>query len=219
MLFLSCFLLCFRARLFIDTLWSPAGKGLIPWLSFVMSNCEVVTFPVVSWVRCAAWLYRFLIFALFLTSKFYHGYSPLIVKYNIGLETLLQQGTLEQVFYGDVVVKFKGIIGKPNFSDQFQKITKLYTKLNITWISYEVCMSGCKLNHSLKLWFPLNLHDGESCLKLNGAGLGRLLPDVCLWLDQPGLNLRLSLALLANFLFHHSVFRLDCFSVMMHCKS
>ena len=35
MLFLSCFvLLCFHVRLFIDALWSPAGKGLI---SFVMS--------------------------------------------------------------------------------------------------------------------------------------------------------------------------------------
>ena len=28
MLFLSLFLLCFRARLSIDALWSPAGKGL-----------------------------------------------------------------------------------------------------------------------------------------------------------------------------------------------
>ena len=27
---------------------SPAGKGLTFWLSFVMSNCEVVTFPLVS---------------------------------------------------------------------------------------------------------------------------------------------------------------------------
>ena len=38
------FLLSFPARLFIDALWSPAGKGLTSWLSFVMSNCEVVTF-------------------------------------------------------------------------------------------------------------------------------------------------------------------------------
>ena len=45
-------LLCFRARLFIDALWSPAGKELTSWLSFVMSNCEFVTFPLVSWVRC-----------------------------------------------------------------------------------------------------------------------------------------------------------------------
>ena len=36
MLFLSCF--CYA---FIDAMWSPAGKGLTSWLSFVMSNCEV----------------------------------------------------------------------------------------------------------------------------------------------------------------------------------
>ena len=48
-----CFvLLCFHAHLFVDALWSPAGKGLTSRLSFVMSNCEVVTFPLVSWVRC-----------------------------------------------------------------------------------------------------------------------------------------------------------------------
>ena len=65
MLCLSCFL-CFHARLFVDALWSPARKGLTPWLSFVMSYCDVVTFPLVTWVRCGAWLYRFLIFAVFL---------------------------------------------------------------------------------------------------------------------------------------------------------
>ena len=45
------FLLCFCARLFIDVLWSPAGKGLISWLSFVKSYCEVVTFPLDSGSR------------------------------------------------------------------------------------------------------------------------------------------------------------------------
>ena len=54
-------------RLFIDALWSPAVKWLTSWLSFVMSNCEVFTLPLVSWVRCGAGLYRFLIFALLLT--------------------------------------------------------------------------------------------------------------------------------------------------------
>ena len=48
------FLLCVRARLFINALWSPARKGLLSWRLFVMSNCEVVTFPLVSWVRCGA---------------------------------------------------------------------------------------------------------------------------------------------------------------------
>ena len=38
-------LLCLCARLLICALWSPAGKGLTSWLSFVVSNCEFVTFP------------------------------------------------------------------------------------------------------------------------------------------------------------------------------
>ena len=60
-------LLCLCARLVICNLWSPAGKGLTSWLSFVVSNCEFVTFPLVSWVRCGTLLYRFLIFAPLLT--------------------------------------------------------------------------------------------------------------------------------------------------------
>ena len=47
-------LLCFHARLFVNALRSPAEKGLTSWLSLVMSNCDVVTFPLVSWVRCGA---------------------------------------------------------------------------------------------------------------------------------------------------------------------
>ena len=39
-------LLCFHAHLFVDALWSPAGKGLTSWLSFVMSNYDAVTFPI-----------------------------------------------------------------------------------------------------------------------------------------------------------------------------
>ena len=42
-----------------------------------MSNCDVVTFPLASWVRCGAWLYRFLIFVLLFT--FSMG-SNLLVK-------------------------------------------------------------------------------------------------------------------------------------------
>ena len=33
------------SRLFTATLWSPAGKGLTSWLSFMMFNCVFVTFP------------------------------------------------------------------------------------------------------------------------------------------------------------------------------
>ena len=63
MLFLSCFCYAFVCV----CLLSPDGKGLTSWFWFVISNCEVVTFPLVSWVRRRTWLHRFLIFALFLT--------------------------------------------------------------------------------------------------------------------------------------------------------
>ena len=64
-------------------------------------------------------------------SKFYHRHSELIVKYNIGLNTLLQQGISEPIFYGDLVYKFKQIVGKPNFSDQFEKIVKRFIRVRI----------------------------------------------------------------------------------------
>ena len=51
-IFLSCVLLCLCARLFICVCGHLLGKGLTSWLSFVVSNCEFVTFPLVSWVRC-----------------------------------------------------------------------------------------------------------------------------------------------------------------------
>ena len=39
-------LLCLCARLFICALWSPAGKGLTSWLSFVVS---AVSLPLSHW--------------------------------------------------------------------------------------------------------------------------------------------------------------------------
>ena len=46
-----CFvLLCFHTRLFVDALWSPAGKGLTSWLTFVIGIlghvwCLIVSIP------------------------------------------------------------------------------------------------------------------------------------------------------------------------------
>ena len=47
--YICLFKVCFHAGLFINALWSPARKGLTSWLSFVMSNSEVVTFPWYPW--------------------------------------------------------------------------------------------------------------------------------------------------------------------------
>ena len=69
-----------------------------------------------------------------------------IVKYNIGLKTLLQQGISEPIFYGDLVYKFKRIVGKHNFSDQFKKIVKRYIRVGY---HVTVCMPSFKPNHSL----------------------------------------------------------------------
>ena len=47
MLFLSWFCYAFVCI----CLLMPVVKELTSWLSFMMSNCEVSTFPFVSWVR------------------------------------------------------------------------------------------------------------------------------------------------------------------------
>ena len=60
-------LLCLCTHLFKCALWSPAGKGLTSWFSFVVSNCEFVNFSLVFWVRCDTSLHRFMIFAPLLT--------------------------------------------------------------------------------------------------------------------------------------------------------
>ena len=40
-----CLVFVMLSRLFIASLWSPAGKGLTSWLSLVMFKCVFVTFP------------------------------------------------------------------------------------------------------------------------------------------------------------------------------
>ena len=64
----------------------------------------------------------------------------LIVKYNFGLKTLLQQGISEPIFYGDLVYKFKRIVEKPNFSDQFKKIVKRYIRVGYNLQSRFIAM-------------------------------------------------------------------------------
>ena len=49
-MFLSVFVMPLYTSVYC-ALWSPAGKGLTSRLSFVVSNCELVTFPLVSLVR------------------------------------------------------------------------------------------------------------------------------------------------------------------------
>ena len=57
---------------FVVTCWERADL-----LALVCGvYCEFVTFPLVSWVRCGTWLYRFLIFAPFLTLLYFSNDIP-----------------------------------------------------------------------------------------------------------------------------------------------
>ena len=46
------------------------------------------------------------------------------------------QGISEPIFYGDLVYKFKRIVGKPNFSDKFKnKLSNVITGCETAWMS------------------------------------------------------------------------------------
>ena len=47
-------------------------------------------------------------------SKFYRRHFDLVSKYDVGLKTLLLQGLSEPEYYGDLVYKFRKMIGKEN---------------------------------------------------------------------------------------------------------
>ena len=60
-------------------------------------------------------------------SKFYRRHSASLEKYSVSLKTLLQQGTPEPEFYGDIVYRFRKIVG--NFSEQFRKLINRYKRI------------------------------------------------------------------------------------------
>ena len=82
-------------------------------------------------------------------SKSYHRHSEVIVKYNIGVNTLLEQCISEPIFYGDLVSKIKIIIGKPIFvinSKRLSNVIKSWIELGYKGT---VCLHSCKPNHGL----------------------------------------------------------------------
>ena len=58
------------------------GKGLTFWLLLVMFIVFLLLSNVVSWVRCGTGLYRFLIFAVFLTINKYYSLATLATLIN-----------------------------------------------------------------------------------------------------------------------------------------
>ena len=69
-------------------------------------------------------------------------FSELVSKFNVGLKTLLHQGLSELEFYGDLVYKFKKIVGRADFSEQFRKIIVRYKRIayNINIMRQSACL-------------------------------------------------------------------------------
>ena len=75
-------------------------------------------------------------------SKFFRQHYELVSKFNVGLKTLLHQGLSEPEFYGDLVYKFKKIVGRVDVCDQFRKIIVRYKRIgyNINIMRQSACL-------------------------------------------------------------------------------
>ena len=75
-------------------------------------------------------------------SKFYRQHFDIVSKYNVGLKTLLLEGLSKPEFYGDLVFKFRKIIGKNDFPYHFKKIIVRYKKIgyNIDVLRQTACL-------------------------------------------------------------------------------
>ena len=64
-------------------------------------------------------------------SKFYRRHCELVSKFNVGLKNTFASRLIGTGIYGDLVYKFKKIVHRANFSDQFRKN---YRTLQTYWI-------------------------------------------------------------------------------------
>ena len=91
-------------------------------------------------------------------SNYWGGLAPLpppplstpmdiVSKYNVGLKTLLLEGLSKPEFYGNLVYKFRKIIGKNYFPYHFKKIIVRYKRIgyNIDVLRQTACNQGEQL--------------------------------------------------------------------------
>ena len=62
-------------------------------------------------------------------SKLYRRHHDLVLKFNVGLKSLLHHGLSQPELYGDLVCKLKKM-GRTDFSDQFRKIIIRYKRID-----------------------------------------------------------------------------------------
>ena len=66
---------------------------------------------------------------VFCEAIFNRRHYELISKFNVGLTPLLRESLSDPEFYGDLVYKFKKLIGRNDFSFQFRKKSYLVTDI------------------------------------------------------------------------------------------
>ena len=122
-------------------------------------------------------------------SKFYRRHYNLISKYNVGLKTLLSEGLSEPEFYGDLVYKFKKLIGSNDFSFQFRKTITRYRRIgyNLNVMGQSACL----------VFNPITVDNYAAFF--NCTPVGRASDPIgagasCLLLGPPGSNWCLSFA-------------------------
>ena len=154
-MFLFCLVFAmFCARLFICALWSPAGKGLTSWLSFVVSS---VSLSLSHWYPGSG------VVLDCIDSWSLHHYLFLYTiadtencKYNFGLKMLKQHCIIlkSQYFCGDLDYKFK--ISKTLFLINSKEIIIFHKLIGIMWcVSKIYFFSGLyprEMYHSRETW-------------------------------------------------------------------
>ena len=97
-------------------------------------------------------------------SKFYRRHYDLVSKFNTGLKSL-KQGLSEPKFYVDLVYKFRRIVGRKDFSDQFGKIITRYKRIgyNMNVMRQTACL----------VVNPIMVNSFADLLNCTPAGRGR----------------------------------------------
>ena len=152
-------------------------------------------------------------------SKFYRLHYELISKFNVGLKTLLHQGLSEPEFYGDLIYKFKKIVGMADFSDQFKKNIVCYKRIgyNINIMRQSACLVFNPI--TVNNFASLRLDDGRDIKLFILVGLGRSFFVCCLAHRGSTVVFRLlqcssgvvrrprgSVPVESSFLLHHSIY-------------
>ena len=93
------------------------------------------------------------------SSKFYRRHYDLVSKFNTGLKSFLKQDLLEPEFYGDLVYKFKKIVGRNDFSDQFRQPVIRYKRIgyNMNVMRQTACLVVFRYRYRVYTWTNIPL--------------------------------------------------------------